>query len=147
MVSEFTITFERDKLPDAELRNFSPPEQGFVWTSGRWAELVFAFPIASTEAHGEACEIILDLDVYKAPPQLEAQNVFFYLNGLRVGSRLIERRSTVFLDCPPHTLKVADNLLAIDTPDSAKPSSFGGSDGRLLGIQLFSMQTRKVSGL
>ena len=147
MVAESTITFAKGKEPNAELRNFSPPEDGFVWSSGRWAELIFPFPPAEAEAGGMPVEIILDIDVYKAIPQLDAQNIFFYLNGLRIGSRLIMRRSTVFLDCPPGTLKAAENLLAIDTPDSAKPSSFGGSDNRLLGIQLFSMQTRKVAGL
>jgi hypothetical protein len=134
------VTFSKDVLPSVELTGFWPSEDGFVWSSGKWCELTFRFNLqgAPTEECGE---LVMDFDSYKSPPALEGQNVFIYLNGLRIGARRLTKRVTAFIEFDPAILK-ATNVLTMDTPDAASPSQFGGTDERVLGIQLFTFQAR-----
>lgn len=136
-----SVTFTKKDQPAVELHNFWPPEDGFVWSGGRWSEVIFG--LASEGGAGQ-CELVMDFDVFKHPPEVESQNIFVYLNGLRIGSRLVSKRVTAFLEFPSSVLRQADNVLTFDTPDSAKPSAFGGGDNRLLGAQLFSFEIRNV---
>jgi hypothetical protein len=92
----------------------------------------------------DLCDLILDLDVFRHNEDLKGQNVLFFFNGLRIGSLYCTKRSTIVFSFPGIQLKSAENVLTIDTPDASSPAQFGSKDGRMLGIQLFSMQIRKV---
>ncbi len=137
------VSFRRDDKPGVDLKNFWAPEDGFAWSTGTWCEIAFDLT-RSNPAVSQIVEIELELDVFKAPPDLEGQNIFFYVNGLRLASRFITGRLMVLLEVPANTLRPADNLITIDTPDSARPSDYGESDTRRLGVQLYSLQLRGV---
>ncbi len=134
------VTFSKDTLPMVELKSFWPPEDGFVWSAGKWCEVVFQYAVGTAQPHDRG-ELVLDFDSYKSPPALEAQNVFMYLNGLRVGARRMNKRVTAFIEFDPAILKPT-NVLTIDTPDAVSPATFSGRDERVLGIQLFTLQVR-----
>jgi hypothetical protein len=136
-----SIQFAKGKVPQVALRNFYPPEDGFVWSSGYWSEISFGFSAAPGRGRRLA-DVILDFDAFKKEGHTDGQNVLLYFNGLRVGSHFIDRRSIMAIPIDPATLKPSDNVLTVDTPNSRSPSEFGSADGRQLGIQLFSMQIR-----
>lgn len=127
------------------LRNFYAPEDGFVWSSSRWSEITFAFSPTPNRTQRKGADLIIDLDVFKVDSKLEGQDVLIYFNGLRVGSHYLTRRTTIVIPLELTQLKAADNVLTFDTPDSSSPKQFGLSDGRRLGIQLFSLQVRPGS--
>jgi hypothetical protein len=141
---EDSLTFSADVEPDVSLRNFWPPESGFIWSTGKWSEVIFPFNSGSREAPSEA-DLIIDMDVLRRPTQLDAQHVFLYLNGLRLGSYFVQRRATFFATFNSRILKSTGNVLIFDTPDVASPSMFGELDKRQLAVQLFSLQIRKNS--
>jgi hypothetical protein len=98
-----------------------------------------------TEVHLNAdtvFDIVLDTDVFKSPPELVGQNVFVYVNGLRLASRFMTKRMIVNLRIPGRFLRTKNNVLTFDTPDSATPEKFGIADSRRLGVQLFSIVVR-----
>jgi hypothetical protein len=139
------IGFEKDVEPEVRLVNFYPPEAGFVWSTKSWAEIGFRIkpPVTGggrSKPADTMVDVALDLDVYKSNPDLEGQNVFFYVNGLRLASRYITRRITVMLELPGAMVRPEDNVLTIETPDASRPADFSGNDTRVLGIQLFSMR-------
>ena len=136
------ITFNHMEDPGIALRNFWPPETGFIWSSGKWCEITFSFDPGPKQLSAQA-DLILDVDVFKKEHQLDAQNVLVYLNGLRIASYLVQRRTTYFASFDPKLLKPSDNVLTLDTPDAVQPSTFGSSDTRMLGAQLFSLQIRR----
>ncbi len=138
------LSFTRGEEPDAALRSFWAPEDGFVWSKGKWCEITFAFDTPAKVAFLFA-ELILDLDVFKKPEELPGQNVLVYLNGLRIGSSFVTRRLNQISSFDPKILRPIDNVLILDTPESASPQQFGRDDGRVLGVQLFSVQIRKGS--
>jgi hypothetical protein len=138
---ENSIRFEKGKEVPVSLRNFHPPEDGFIWSSSIWSEITFEFSATAARAKKSA-DVILDFDVFKMEEHVEGQNALIYLNGLRVGSYYITRRTTIVIPIDCSLLKPSENVLTFDTPDSRKPSEFGSSDERQLGIQLFSMQIR-----
>jgi hypothetical protein len=123
------------------LRNFSPPENGFVWSSSHWSEITFGFT-ATPVSRKKHADFTLDFDVFKMAGHVEGQNVLLYFNGLRVGSHYITQRTALVVPIDAAMLKPRDNVLTFDTPDSRRPSEFGSPDERKLGIQLFSMQVR-----
>jgi len=139
------FTFDIDVVPGVVLTNFHPPEAGFVWSSHKWSEIKFDInPDALSDSGGSrhtALDVALDMDVFKAQPELEGQNVLLYVNGLRLGSRYIKGRITVMLVIPLHLVRSKGNVITIDTPDATKPTEFGLGDTRVLGIQLFSIRT------
>jgi hypothetical protein len=144
MLDQSTIvSFNKDETPGVELRNFWPPEDGFVWSMGKWCEVQFEFEL-KTEVISEKAELVLDLDVFRVPPAFEGQNLMIYLNGLRVGTRRVTKRVTAFVEFDPTVLRYA-NTLVFDTPDATSPQSFDLSDHRVLGLQLFSLQVRYFS--
>ena len=121
------------------LRNFHPPEPGgFVWSAGRWCEVEFAFDHSALPPRGDPV-LTLDLDVFRHPPLLAAQDLFIYLNGLRLGALTVEGRQRASFRLRRATLQREANLLAIDAPQAARPADFGDPDGRLLGVKLFSL--------
>ena len=139
-----SIQFVKDEAPPVSLRNFFPPENGFVWSTSYWSDITFAF--SPTAAGGdEGAELILDIDAFKMAGHVEGQNVLIYLNGLRVGSHYVTQRTSVIIRMDPSLLEPTDNVLTFDTPDTRMPSEFGLPDQRRLGVQLFSMQIRPVA--
>ncbi len=136
-----SIEFAKGKAPAVLLKNFYEPENGFVWSTSIWAEIVFAFS-DGVSPKDRAADLILDLDVFKAPPTLPSQSVKFYLNGLRVGSRDVAARTMAIVSFQSGILKPTDNVLTLDTPQATMPNKFSIEDGRCLGVQLFSMQIR-----
>jgi hypothetical protein len=140
---ENALTFKAGEEPIAALRNFWAPEGAWVWSTGHWSEITFVFDVGSRPATGIA-ELIVDLDVYKEGDILPGQDVLVYLNGLRIGSLYCSHRMTIVCVFDASLLSKTENILTFDTPQSAKPSDFGSADGRLLGIQLFSVQIRKA---
>jgi hypothetical protein len=140
---ESVVSFTKSGVLDVELRNFWPPEDGFAWSMDKWCEIAFEYDqdAISPQARGE---MVLDLDVYKFPPDLLEQSVYIYLNGLRIGARRISKRATVFIDFAPGVL-AATNTLVIDTPEASSPARFGQNDERVLGIQLFTLQVRQIA--
>jgi hypothetical protein len=139
---ETSVTFLAGEEPDAALRNFWAPEDGFVWSTGKWCEISFAFDSGGKPV-GQLADLIIDADAFRFERQLEGQNALVYLNGVRIGSFYVLRRTTYFATFDPHLLRPTDNVITIDTPDAACPSDFGSDDGRRLGIKLFSLQIRK----
>jgi hypothetical protein len=137
-----SLTFTPGVQLDQELQNFWSPEDGFVWSSGKWCEVGFSFDAGAGKV--DLCDLILDIDVFRHNEDLKGQNVLFFFNGLRIGSLYCTKRSTIVFSFPGIQLKSAENVLTIDTPDASSPAQFGSKDGRMLGIQLFSMQIRKV---
>ena len=137
---ENALSFKDGEEPPVALRNFWAPEESWIWSTGRWCEITFAFEAGA--APPRFAELVIDLDVYKYKDRHPGQNVLVYLNGLRIGSLYCTRRMTVAFAVDPRTLASADNILTLDTPDSARPSQFGGADGRQLGVQLFNLQLR-----
>jgi hypothetical protein len=137
------FSFQKDTKPEIGLKNFWPPEDGFVWSASSWCEISLPAKAPSGKAGGIA-EIAIDLDVFKAPPEMEGQNVFFYVNGLRLASRFITGRVTVLLEAAAGTLTPTENVITIDTPDAVRPSEHGQGDTRRLGVQVFSLQVRAV---
>ena len=119
-------------------RNFHPPEDQFIWSSGRWGEVEFplSLPAAGVPTH---VWISIELDVFRRPPLLEGQDIFIYLNGSRAASLHITERQVVHLRVRGSLLEPGANLLTFDLPDVARPSDFGEDDARLLGVQLFSL--------
>jgi len=142
---EELYTFGADVVPGVSLTNFYPPETGFVWSSHKWCEIRFDVdPEALSASHGShetALDIALDLDVFKAPPDFEGQDVLLYVNGARLGSRFVKGRITVMLIVPLYLVRARANVITIDTPDAARPIQHGFNDTRQLGIQLFSVRT------
>ncbi len=138
--SDTIVTFSKDVVPGVELKSFWPPEDGFVWSAGRWCDVMFDYAVQSPGPRDRA-ELVFDMDAFKSPPEMEAQNVFFYLNGLRVGARRLTKRVTAFIEIDPSVLK-ATNIVTIDTPDATAPARFSGKDERVLGIKLFTLQVR-----
>jgi len=138
---ENSIHFAKDAPVPAVLRNFYAPEDSFVWSTSRWSEITFAFS-GSPAKTKKFADFILDFDVFKTGENFEGQNVLIYVNGLRVGSHFIARRTTVVASIESTLLKPTENVLTFDTPDARNPTEFGISDNRVLGIQLFSLQVR-----
>jgi len=140
-------TFGKDVVPGVGLTNFSPPEDGFVWSTGSWCQVTFPYKARSAAGRAKAAEamvdIALDIDVFKAVPDLPGQDIFIYVNGARLASRFITHRLTVMLEVPGSAMSATENVIVIDTPDAARPAEHGGSDTRRLGVQLFSI---KVTG-
>jgi len=136
------VSFAVGEIPPVALRGFWGTEDGFVWSRGKWCDVTFDFQFDGAPTPGFA-ELMLDIDVFKAPEQLTGQNVMIYLNGLRIGSNFIERRLTSICEFDPKILRATDNILTLDTPDAAVPKMFGSGDTRQLGVQLFSVQVRK----
>ncbi len=87
--------------------------------------------------------MVLDLDAFKYEEKLRGQNVAVYLNGLRVGSLYCTKRLTSVMQFDTKILVKTENVITIDTPDSARPEDYGVKDGRVLGVQLYSLQMRK----
>src|ERR1700722_3677112 len=136
-----SIQFKKGKEAPVVLRNFYPPEDGFVWSSSHWSDVTFGFS-AGAGRRKKSADLILDLDVFKVEGQAGGQNALIYLNGLRVGSHFITRRTNVVITIDAAVLKPTENVLTFDTPDCRTPSDYGIADKRLLGIQLFSMKIR-----
>jgi hypothetical protein len=136
-----SVSFQKGESPSVLLRNFYGPEDGFVWSTSKWSEIIFAFS-ESVSPKAKTSDLILDLDVFKAPPSLPHQTVKFYLNGWRIGSRDVNGRTTTLIPFNPTILNPVENVLTFDTPDASVPTSFGVPDERRLGVQLFSLQIR-----
>ena len=139
---EQTFDFRKGVESDVRLRNFSPPEDGFVWSTGPWCEI--CIPAIKHPPDNEPLEIGLDIDVFKAPPEMEGQNVLIYANGLRVASRFVNSRVSVVAEVAGRSLVEGHTLITMDTPDAVSPSRFGGIDTRRLGVQLFSVTVRSM---
>lgn len=122
-----------------ELRNFHPPEPGgFSWSAGRWCEVSFPMDPAALGPQGHVL-LELDFDAFRQPPILRTQDVLVYLNGLRLGALVLRGRQQASFRLRRSTLEATENVLAVDVPDAARPVDFGHTDGRLLGLKLFSM--------
>jgi len=135
---ESSLTFAEGDYPDVALEGFWPIEEGFVWTRGKWCQITFPFDATQPT---DRSDLIIDMDVFH--PGESGQNVFFYLNGLRIGSKYINGRVTLVLSFPSAILLAEENVLTIDTPDVACPADFGIQDDRQLAAQIFSVQIRR----
>jgi len=133
------LQFGADTIGTTTLRNCAPPEDGFVWSSGRWCEIEFELDLDRAARSRDAVEFAVDLDVFKFPPAFPGQNVMTYLNGLRVASTFVTGRTALTFQVKPGMLLPAGNILTFDTPDAVRPSEFGVEDDRVLGLQIFSV--------
>jgi hypothetical protein len=124
------------------LTGFAPPEEGFVWQMDRWGEIVFDFDDLTRNRTGMA-DLMVELDVFKHGSDLPGQNVFIYLNGLRVGSFYITHRRILIMNFPVNTLRAKTNVLTIDTPDAAPARNFGLNDTRTLGTAVYAIYFRR----
>lgn len=125
-----------------QLRNYGSPEDGFVWSVGRWCEAAFDLDLGWQAP--AAVGFTLDLDVFKVPPALPGQNVLATLNGLWVGSAFVDGRTALVFRARPADLRSAGNVLALDLPDAGRPLEFSLDDGRMLGVQVFSLVIEMV---
>lgn len=122
------------------LRNFCEPESDFVWSVSIWSEITFPFA-SEKKIKTEMSDLVIDCDVFKCQERQWKQSIFFYLNGLRIGSFDIAERDVRVIMFPSSLLRARDNILTFDTPEASSPSSAGVSeDERRLGIQIFSIQ-------
>jgi hypothetical protein len=143
-LTDYPIGVRKNVLTGAELTNFWPPEGDFVWSTSSWCEIRFAMNASALLAPKMAesdsvVDVAIDLDTFRFPPDKEGQNVFIYLNGLRLASRFVSHRVTVLLEAPASILRPVDNVVTIDTPDFARPSDYGDDDMRRLGIKLYTL--------
>lgn len=120
------------------LRNFYPPEDGFVWSSRRWCEIVFAFEPDDAVGMDEVL-LAIDVNAFQRPFLAPGVDLLVHLNGLRLGGAIIQRRQVVEFPVAASVLAHERNVLALDVPDAASPAEYGGDDTRLLGLQLFSV--------
>ncbi len=127
------------------LTNFWEPEEGFVWSTGKWCEVHFDFKMTNGHSATRSADLILDIDTFRGPLDEQTQNVMVYLNGHRVGSLTIARRAIYITTFDPRMLRPVANVLTFDTPDSHSPKIYGSEDNRVLGLQIYSMQFRKNS--
>ena len=125
-----TLTFSADGTNEAEMDGFWPPEDGFVWSKGKWCEIQFSF---DKDNIAEYSDLIIDLDVFK--PEDGGQNILVYLNGLRIGSKFIRNRMTCVISFSSSILRKDKNVLTLDTPDAMTPADFGIPGTRQLGVQ------------
>jgi hypothetical protein len=137
-----SVTFSEGNTPVVGLKNFWEPEDGFVWSTGKWCEIGFPFQFKGREST-DVADLMLEVDSFKVEDGLVGQNLLVYLNGLRVGSYFCTSRAIYIATFDAKLLKASENILTIDTPDSASPRDFGMTDNRLLGLKLFSLQIRK----
>lgn len=133
-----SLTFAEGEPTEVALEGFWPVEEGFAWTRGKWCQITFPF---DTYGATDRADLIIDMDVFH--PGESGQNVFFYLNGLRIGSKYVLGRVTLVLNFPSAALMAEDNVLTIDTPDVVRPADFGIEDDRQLAAQIFSVQIRR----
>lgn len=130
------------------LKGFSNVEDNFVWQTGRFGEITFDFQdtkskIGAVDPKAASVDLMLDIDVFKHQDGYPGQNVFIYLNGLRVGSFYVSYRRVVICNVLLSTLRAKNNVLTFDTPDAVSPRKVGVEDDRVLGVQVFSMQFRR----
>jgi hypothetical protein len=85
---------------------------------------------------------MVELDAFKVPPEFPGQDVFIYLNGMRVSSLFVNRRLTILGSFPRSFLRASENVITIDTPDVVSPRDYGVEDGRKLGVQVFNLKIR-----
>ncbi len=140
---ENTVGFRKGEDSPVSLRNFSAPEDGFVWSHGAWCEIVFTFKDSGRVSDGMA-DLMLDLEAFHKPETFPQQSVFVYFNGLRVASSYVSRRMILLAPFERKTLRTGENVITIDTPDVVPPTEHGVNDTRLLGIKLFTLQIRKA---
>ncbi|WP_137176383.1 hypothetical protein [Roseomonas sp. AR75] len=126
---------------DVGFNGFSTPENGFIWQVGRFGEVIFDFESPSRCGTPEA-ELIVELDAYCGAPREAGQNVLVYLNGYRLGSVLLTRSRVLLRRFDWHLLRRKGNVLTLDAPDAARPTSPGTQDTRVLGARLLSLQFR-----
>jgi hypothetical protein len=123
-------------MPQGELRleHFDQPETDFAWSMGRFAEAHFA----AVPPDGPSL-LLIELDVFRAPPMLPGQHALIYLNGLRAHSAFITGRTILRVALRHGQLLDTGNVLTFDLPDAIRPMEFGMEDGRMLGVKLFSI--------
>jgi hypothetical protein len=141
LMPNLQFSFSQNVTPDIVLTNFWPPEDGFVWSTKSWCQLAFDVPAGTDPADG-AAELLFDLDVFRAAPDLEGQDIHIYVNGLRLATRYVAARATIVIELAPGQLRRHGNVITIDTPDAARPGDFGEADNRRLGVKLFTVQVR-----
>jgi hypothetical protein len=136
-----SVSFTEKGNNPVSLRNFSDPEDGFVWSHGRWSEIVFSFT-EDKKVSATLADLMVDLDAFKVPPEFPGQDVFIYLNGLRVASLFVSRRVTILGTFHRSFLRPAENVITIETPDVVNPHDYGVEDDRKLGAQVFNIKIR-----
>ncbi len=136
-----SVSFTEKGNNPVSLRNFSDPEDGFVWSNGRWCEIVFSFT-DDKKVTATVADLMVELDAFKVPPDFPGQDVFIYLNGLRVASLFVNRRLTILGTFNRSFLRANENVITIDTPDVANPRDHGVEDDRKLGVQIFNIKIR-----
>jgi hypothetical protein len=133
------LHFSPDVTEVLTLVNFSSPEEDFVWSSGRWAEVIFDMDHREDVRPETAICLHLDIDVFKFPPALPGQNVLIYFNGVRVKSAFVTERTVLRFPLGVAPLLPQQNVLTFDLPDARKPQDLGVPDDRTLGSQIFSL--------
>ena len=138
-----SITFTDSETDLASLVNCWEPEDEFVWSTGKWCEIRFAFQISTGHATIKSADLIVDLDAFKGQEEGAGQNAYFYLNGLRIGTVFINARAIQMFSFDPKLLRGSENVITIDTPESSSPKDHGEEDARVLGVQIYSLQIRR----
>lgn len=136
------LAFGANATVDVSLRNFSAPEDGFVWSLGPWCEV--GFDLELPEGESPAVEITFDANVFSAPPALPGQSVAAYLNGYRIGTAWVTGRGMIAFRTPPEVIQPGANLLTLDIPGAIRPSAFGQPDDRRLGVKIFTLTVRPL---
>ena len=140
-----SVAFSEGEEGLVTLTNFWDPEDGFVWSTGKWCEVHFDFKTSNGHSTTRSADLILDIDTFRGPLEEQAQDVLVYLNGYRIGSFTVARRTIYIATFDPRMLRPVGNVLTFDTPDSHSPKTYGSEDNRVLGLQIYSMQFRKNS--
>ncbi len=112
-----------------------------MWSHGRWCEIVFSFT-DDKSVTANIADLIIEMDAFKVPPDFPGQDVFIYMNGLRINSLFVNRKLTVLGTFNRSFLRASENVITIDTPNVVDPRAHGVEDSRHLGVQVFNLKIR-----
>jgi hypothetical protein len=114
-----------------------PREAGFVWSQGMHQRLL----ILVDDTHiGQACDLRLALDVEGFVPTEDVgpRNLSLRATGTERAVRVPASRTRV--EIPMSFVALPGTIVVDSTVDALKPRRYGSTDGRVLGIRLYSAE-------
>jgi hypothetical protein len=117
------------------LHGWSSPEDGFTWSIGQESRLQIPLPPARP---GESLILELDLSPFVVPGRAPGQRLLLSVNGMQVGSDMIEVGGAVGYHIPQQAARASRTLLVeLRHPDAKRPVDLDfNTDGRQLGFML-----------
>ena len=125
------------------LQGWSWPEDAFTWSLGRESRLQIPLPPAKP---GEALILELDLTPFVVPGRTVGQRLLLAVNGIPIGSDMIEGEGSVAYRIPQNAIGDSRILLVeLHHPDAKRPIDLEfNADDRQLGFMLRSAAVLSV---